>query len=218
MAAFRRSAPDAAQGWEEYSYPDYPFSVAFPANPQVETTTYQVADNRVVPARCRKNFRKPCRDRNEIANRARRPVARRLKGCKFCRIADHEPDREHRRPDHARRCVPRLLVGGGDKLRGTKSISRSGFAGGNDAAFFSEKQLLGVDVVPRCGHRLMEVKRHPDLPGLGLGGALAIERLAPRSATGFYVREDQFPIPIQIPMTVLPASKRARPTCQSPTL
>jgi hypothetical protein len=51
MAAFRRSAPAAAQGWEEYSYPDYPFSVAFPANPQVETTTYQVADNRVVPAR-----------------------------------------------------------------------------------------------------------------------------------------------------------------------
>jgi hypothetical protein len=51
MAAFRRSAPAAAQGWEEYSYPDYPFSVAFPANPQVETTTYQVADNRVVLAR-----------------------------------------------------------------------------------------------------------------------------------------------------------------------
>jgi hypothetical protein len=40
----------AAQGWEEYSYPDYAFSVAFSANPQVETSTYQVADNRSVPA------------------------------------------------------------------------------------------------------------------------------------------------------------------------
>ena len=37
--------------WEEYSYPDYAFSVAFPANPQVDTMTYQIADNRSVPAR-----------------------------------------------------------------------------------------------------------------------------------------------------------------------
>ena len=43
--------PAPAQGWEEYSYPDYAFSVAFPANPQVDTTTYQIADNRSVPAR-----------------------------------------------------------------------------------------------------------------------------------------------------------------------
>jgi hypothetical protein len=50
LATFVASAPAAAQGWEEYSYPDYAFSVAFPANPQVETTTYQVADNRSVPA------------------------------------------------------------------------------------------------------------------------------------------------------------------------
>ena len=51
LATFVVSAPAAAQGWKEYSYPDYAFSVAFPANPQVKTTTYQVADNRSVPAR-----------------------------------------------------------------------------------------------------------------------------------------------------------------------
>jgi len=51
LATFVASAPAAAQGWEEYSYPDYAFSVAFPANPQVNTTTYQIADNRSAPAR-----------------------------------------------------------------------------------------------------------------------------------------------------------------------
>ena len=51
LATFVASAPAAAQGWEEYSYPDYAFSVAFPANPQVDKTTYQIADNRSVPAR-----------------------------------------------------------------------------------------------------------------------------------------------------------------------
>lgn len=51
LATFVASAPATAQGWEEYSYPDYAFSVAFPANPQVDTTTYQIADNRSVPAR-----------------------------------------------------------------------------------------------------------------------------------------------------------------------
>src|ERR1700730_7509801 len=50
LAAFVASSPAAAQSWEEYSYPDYAFTVAFPAAPQVETTTYQVADNRSVPA------------------------------------------------------------------------------------------------------------------------------------------------------------------------
>src|SRR6201997_677106 len=50
VAAFVASGPAAAQSWEEYSYPDYAFTVAFPATPQVETTTYQVADNRSVPA------------------------------------------------------------------------------------------------------------------------------------------------------------------------
>ena len=51
LAAFVASAPAAAQGWEEYIYPDYAVSVAFPAHPQVHATTYQVTDNRSVPAR-----------------------------------------------------------------------------------------------------------------------------------------------------------------------
>src|SRR5580700_7105762 len=51
FAAVVVSSPAFAEGWEEYAYPDYFFAVAFPANPQVETTTYPVADNRSVPAR-----------------------------------------------------------------------------------------------------------------------------------------------------------------------
>ena len=51
MAAFVVSGPAAAQSWEEFSYPEYAFSVAFPANPKIETTTYEVAAGRSVPAR-----------------------------------------------------------------------------------------------------------------------------------------------------------------------
>jgi hypothetical protein len=43
LATFAAIAPAAAEGWEEYNYPEYAFSVTFPANPKVETTTYQVA-------------------------------------------------------------------------------------------------------------------------------------------------------------------------------
>src|SRR6516225_11266210 len=50
LAAFVVSGPAAAQSWEEYDYPKYAFAVVFPAKPQVEETTYQVADNRLVPA------------------------------------------------------------------------------------------------------------------------------------------------------------------------
>lgn len=51
LATIVASGPATAQGWQEYAYPDYAFSVAFPAKPQIETTTYQVADGRAVPAR-----------------------------------------------------------------------------------------------------------------------------------------------------------------------
>jgi hypothetical protein len=51
LAAFVAGGPAAAQSWKEYSYPDYAFSVAFPADPQIETTMYQVADGRSVQAR-----------------------------------------------------------------------------------------------------------------------------------------------------------------------
>jgi hypothetical protein len=50
LAAFVAS-PAAAQGWKEYSYPDYAFTVSFPAEPRIETTTYQTADGHSVPAR-----------------------------------------------------------------------------------------------------------------------------------------------------------------------
>ena len=51
LAAFAFSAPAVAQSWEEYTYPEYAISVAFPASPKIETTTYQIADGRSVPAR-----------------------------------------------------------------------------------------------------------------------------------------------------------------------
>jgi hypothetical protein len=43
--------PTAAQSWKEYTYPADAFSVAFPADPKVETTVYQAADGRPVEAR-----------------------------------------------------------------------------------------------------------------------------------------------------------------------
>jgi len=51
LAAFVAGGPAAAQNWQEYSYPAYSFTVAFPADPQVETTTYRLADGRAVEAR-----------------------------------------------------------------------------------------------------------------------------------------------------------------------
>jgi hypothetical protein len=50
-AAFVIGGPAVAQSWEDYSYPEYAISVAFPASPQIETTTYQIADRHSVPAR-----------------------------------------------------------------------------------------------------------------------------------------------------------------------
>jgi hypothetical protein len=51
LAAFTFSAPAVAQSWEEYTYPEYAISVAFPASPQIEATTYEIADGRTVPSR-----------------------------------------------------------------------------------------------------------------------------------------------------------------------
>jgi hypothetical protein len=51
LATFVATAPAAAEGWEEYSYPDYTFSVTFPANPQTEQTVLQIAPGRSVSAR-----------------------------------------------------------------------------------------------------------------------------------------------------------------------
>ena len=41
----------SAQNWQEYSYPDYSFRVSFPADPQIQTTTYQITGDRAVEAR-----------------------------------------------------------------------------------------------------------------------------------------------------------------------
>lgn len=51
LGVLAAGGPAAAQSWKEYSYPDDLFSVVFPAPPKVETTTYQVADDRSVRAR-----------------------------------------------------------------------------------------------------------------------------------------------------------------------
>jgi len=50
LTLFAISGPADAQSWTEYSYPDDAFSVSFPAEPQIETTTYQAADGHAVPA------------------------------------------------------------------------------------------------------------------------------------------------------------------------
>jgi hypothetical protein len=44
-------SPAAAQDWKEYAYPADFFSVAFPSEPEVETTSYQAADGRRAEAR-----------------------------------------------------------------------------------------------------------------------------------------------------------------------
>jgi len=46
VAALAASSPAAAQGWQEYAYPNSFFSVAFPAEPKVESTNYQSLDGR----------------------------------------------------------------------------------------------------------------------------------------------------------------------------
>jgi hypothetical protein len=51
VASIAATAPSAAQSWTEYAYPGDAFTVAFPADPKTETTTYQAADGRQVEAR-----------------------------------------------------------------------------------------------------------------------------------------------------------------------
>jgi hypothetical protein len=45
------AAPAIAEEWPEYTYPDYVFTVRFPAPPRIENTTYRLADGRSLPAR-----------------------------------------------------------------------------------------------------------------------------------------------------------------------
>jgi hypothetical protein len=51
VAAIAASAPAGAQSWREYEYPNEGFTVAFPAEPNVETTAYQAPGGRLVEAR-----------------------------------------------------------------------------------------------------------------------------------------------------------------------
>jgi hypothetical protein len=50
LAAFAIVGPAAAQNWQEYSYPAYAFTITFPVDPRVQTTTYRLADGRSVEA------------------------------------------------------------------------------------------------------------------------------------------------------------------------
>jgi hypothetical protein len=45
------AGPSAAQEWKEYAYPADDFSVAFPSDPKIESTTYRTADGRAADAR-----------------------------------------------------------------------------------------------------------------------------------------------------------------------
>ena len=45
------AGPAAAADWKEYAYPDYSFTVHFPAEPMIEFTTYQASDGRLFEAR-----------------------------------------------------------------------------------------------------------------------------------------------------------------------
>jgi hypothetical protein len=51
LVTFAISGAAAAQSWREYNYPDYAFTVTFPADPKIATTSHEVADGRSVPAR-----------------------------------------------------------------------------------------------------------------------------------------------------------------------
>jgi len=51
VAITAASTSASAQGWREYEYPNEGFTAAFPAEPKVETTSYQAPAGRSVEAR-----------------------------------------------------------------------------------------------------------------------------------------------------------------------
>ncbi len=51
LALFFAGGPAAAQDWMEYAYPDRSFSVHFPAEPKIESTTYRAFDGGSFAAR-----------------------------------------------------------------------------------------------------------------------------------------------------------------------
>jgi hypothetical protein len=50
LAMFAAASPAAAQDWKKYTYSTHSFSLAFPAEPKIGTTTYQAPDGRIVEA------------------------------------------------------------------------------------------------------------------------------------------------------------------------
>jgi hypothetical protein len=50
VALIAASAPAGAQGWREFDYANEGFTAAFPAEPKVETTSYQAPGGRLVEA------------------------------------------------------------------------------------------------------------------------------------------------------------------------
>ena len=51
VAIIAATAPAGAQSWREYEYPNEGFTAAFPAEPKIETTSYQASGGRLVEAR-----------------------------------------------------------------------------------------------------------------------------------------------------------------------
>jgi hypothetical protein len=51
IALFLAGGPAAAKDWTEYAYPDHSFTVAFPAEPRIESATYQASDGNGFEAR-----------------------------------------------------------------------------------------------------------------------------------------------------------------------
>ena len=71
-AALVFASPAIAHNWQEYSYPDYSFTVTFPADPQIETTTYQVTDDRKAEAHISLQRTTPAWTRRSSRRRGRR--------------------------------------------------------------------------------------------------------------------------------------------------
>jgi hypothetical protein len=50
LVALLAASSASAQGWKRFTYSAYAFSVTFPSEPSLETTTYQASDGRAVAA------------------------------------------------------------------------------------------------------------------------------------------------------------------------
>jgi hypothetical protein len=100
---FAVTGPAAAQNWQEYSYPDYSFRVSFPADPQIETTTYQITDDRAVEAHVYAVHRKDAEFKVTVAE-----------------LADSAPE-ETALIDHA---IRMLSAGGEVKVNITHRVNR----------------------------------------------------------------------------------------------